>query len=45
MSIAVEVGLLSGKSVSVQASLDEEVEALNRRAQAALAVGRGRLLD
>ena len=45
MSITVEVGLLSGKSVTVEAGLDEEVGTLKRRAQIALGVGRGRLLD
>ena len=45
MSIAVEVGLLSGNSVTVQASWQEDVEALNRRAEVALGVGKGRLLD
>ena len=41
MSITVEVGLLSGKTVTVKADLDEEVGTLKRRAQTAL----GRLLD
>ena len=45
MSITVEVGLLSGKTVTVKADLDEEVGTLKRRAQTALGVGRGRLLD
>ena len=45
MSIAVDVGLLSGKTVSVEAGLDESVATLKRRAQTALAVGNGRLLD
>ena len=45
MSITVEVGLLSGKSVTVEADLDEEVGTLKRRAQHALGVGRGCLLD
>ncbi|OLQ02246.1 hypothetical protein AK812_SmicGene14935 [Symbiodinium microadriaticum] len=45
MSIAVEVGLLSGKRASVQAGLDETVETLKQRAQVALGVGKGRLLD
>ena len=45
MSIAVEVGLLSGKTATVTAGLDEPVHTLRRRAQIALGVGRGRLLD
>ena len=45
MSIAVDVGLLSGRTVSVEAGLAESVATLKRRAQAALAVGKGRLLD
>ena len=38
MSITVEVGLLSGKTATVEAGLNEEVETLKRRG-----VGRGRL--
>ena len=45
MSIAVEVGLLSGKTATVEAGLDEDVRILQLRAQSALGVGRGRLLD
>ncbi|OLP74274.1 hypothetical protein AK812_SmicGene46236, partial [Symbiodinium microadriaticum] len=45
MSIAVEVALLSGKTATVQAGLDETVETLSQRAQMALGVGKGRLLD
>ncbi|CAE7435911.1 HERC2 [Symbiodinium sp. KB8] len=45
MSVTVEVGLLSGKTATVQAGLDETVETLKRRAQMALGVGKGRLLD
>ncbi|OLQ00894.1 hypothetical protein AK812_SmicGene16400 [Symbiodinium microadriaticum] len=44
MSITVDVGLLSGKTATVKAGLDEEVGALQRRAQIALGVGRGRLV-
>ena len=40
MSITVEVGLLSGKTATVVADQDEQVEALKRRAQRALAVGK-----
>ena len=45
MSLAVEVGWLSGKTAVVRAGLDEEVGTLTRRAQTELGVGRGRLLD
>ena len=44
MSITVDVGLLSGKTATVKAGLDEEVGALKRRAHIALGVGRGRLV-
>ena len=40
-----EVSLLSGKMATVQAGLDETVETLTQRAQIALGVGKGRLLD
>ena len=45
MSVVVDVALMSGKSVSVEARLDEPVATLKRRAQTALAVGKGRLLN
>ena len=45
MSLTVEVALLSGKAATVQADLDEDVATLKCRAQAALGVGPGRLLD
>ena len=45
MSISVEVSLLSGKTATVEAGQDETVETLTQRAQIALGVGRGRLLD
>ncbi|CAE7241645.1 TRM11 [Symbiodinium sp. KB8] len=46
MSVDLEVGLLSGRSVALKADLEETVETLKRRAQTALAVGKqGRLLD
>ena len=45
MFVAVDVGLISGKTVTVEARLDESVATLKRRAQTALAVGKGRLLD
>ena len=45
MSIHAEVGLISGRKATVQAALDETVGALKRRAQVALGVGTGRLLD
>eukprot|EP00439_Symbiodinium_sp_Y106_P085520 s55_g28.t2 len=44
MSIQVTVGLLSGKTATVTADLDEEVATLKRRAETALGVGRGRLV-
>ena len=44
MSISVEIGLLSGKTVSMKADLNEEVGSLSRRAQISLGVGRGRLM-
>ena len=43
MSVVVDVSLLSGKTVSVEARLDESVATLKRRAQTALEVGKGRL--
>ena len=45
MSVMVEVGLLSGKAITLEAHQDEQVEALALRAQIALGVGKGRLLD
>ena len=45
MSITVEIGLLSGRTAAVKASMDEAVETLRHRAQIALGVGKGRLVD
>ena len=45
MSVVVDVGLISGKTVSVEARLDEPVATLKRCAQNALAVAKGRLVD
>ena len=45
MSTTVEVGLLSGKTAAVQVGLDETVDMLRQRAQVALGVGKGLLLD
>ena len=45
MSIIVEVVLLSGSKAIVEARVDESIETLKNRAQTALEVGRGRLLD
>ena len=45
MSISVEVGLLSGRTTTVNAGIDEKVETLIHRAQIALGVGKGRLMD
>ena len=44
-SISIEVGLLSGRTVALEAGPDELVGALSMKAQKALAVGRGRLFD
>ncbi|CAE7897637.1 pak-2 [Symbiodinium sp. KB8] len=44
MSITLEVGLLSGKRVTVDADENEEVGTLKRRAQISLGVGSGRLV-
>ena len=44
MSVVADVGLISGKT-PVEAGLDESVVTLKRRAQTALAVGRGRLVE
>ena len=40
-----EVALLSGRKVTVEADQEEQVKALKRRARAALGVGNGRLVD
>ena len=45
MSIAVQVGLISGKTAALEVGLDDDVETLKHRAQIALGVGRGRLLN
>ena len=45
MSTTLEVGLLSGKTTAVQVGLDETVDMLRERAQVALGVGKGLLLD
>ena len=45
MSVNLAVGLLSGKVVTLEASLDDTVATLKRRAETALEVGRGRLVD
>ena len=45
MSITVEVGLLSGKTVTLNACPDEQVETLKLRAQTALGVGNGQLVN
>ena len=45
MLLTIEVSLLSGRTVSVEAGLEETVETLKHRAQQTLAIGRGRLLD
>ena len=43
--MAVDVSLMSGKTVSVQAALGSSVQILKRTAQVALGVNRGQLLD
>ena len=45
LSVTVTVGLISDKTVTVEAGLDEDVKIVKRRAQTALGVGQGRLLD
>ena len=45
MSIAVDVGMLSGTRTTVNVGLDDEVETLKERAQTALGAGKGYLLD
>ena len=45
MSVDVEVGLITGRKAIVQAALNETVATLKRRAQDALGVGTGRLVD
>ncbi|CAE7390804.1 HERC2, partial [Symbiodinium sp. KB8] len=45
MSLHVEVGLISGRKATVQVALDETLGTLERRAQVALGVRTGRLLD
>ena len=45
MPLTIEVSLLSGRSASLEARLDESVRALRIRAQKALGVGRCKLLD
>ena len=45
MSVTVEIGLLRGKVVSVRAHRDEQVETLKLRAQTALELGKGLLVD
>ena len=45
MSINVEVQLLSGKTAVLEAELDEVVGAFKLRAQTALGVGNGLLVD
>ena len=45
MSTSVKVGLLSGKTATLKAHLEDSVGASKSRAQTALGVGSGRLLD
>ncbi|OLP97825.1 hypothetical protein AK812_SmicGene19811, partial [Symbiodinium microadriaticum] len=43
--ITLSVGLLSGRTTTLKANLDEDVETLRLRAQTALDVGKGRLVN
>ena len=45
MSVIVDVSLISGRTVTLEATADERVEALKRSAQTALGVGGGQLLN
>ena len=45
MSVIVEVRLLSGRAATIEAGLGEELEALTLRAQTALGVANGWLVD
>ena len=45
MSITIDVCLMSGRAISVEADLDSRVQMLKQRAQSALGVGKGLLLD
>ena len=45
MSLTLEVSLISGKTVPLKTDEDESVESLRVRAQRALGVGKGRLVD
>ena len=45
MSVMLEVSLLSGRTATVEVGLDDDVQSLELRAEIALGVGKGRLLD
>ena len=45
MPLTIEVSLISGKTVSLQTHGDETLESLRARAQRALGVAKGRLLN
>ena len=45
MSLTVEVGLLSGRTATVKAYVHESLAALKHRAEKALEVGKGQLVD
>ena len=45
MPITVQVELFSGRATTVQANLDKAVGTLKRRAETALGIGKGRLVD
>ena len=44
MSITLQVGLVSGRTVQIETGLNVEVRVFNRRARRALSVGKGRLV-
>ena len=45
MSVLLHVSLLSGKGISIETELDADIEEFRKRAQMALSVGKGRLID
>ena len=45
MSLRIDVGLVSGRTVSLEVQADASVASLNQCAQTALGVGKGRLLN
>ena len=45
MALTLEVSLVSGRAVSLEAGSEDRVEAVKSRAEEALNVGKGRLID